>query len=585
MQKLTIFVAAPSDMKAERDTVKAVASALKPLADRLGIVLEVANWSSVVPDTGRPEQVILDQIQPTSWDVFIGILWHRFGTPPGGINPTTHKEYLSGTEEEFQIAYRLWQQRNRPRILMYRCTRQIPQDVLIPDQYQRVQEFFKQFEAIAGENPGLYQTFNNKKGFEKLLFDNIQKLLLQYGKDLGISESQGVLPNKMEREGDERKEQPSQNRVLEAAIEKQVIVGRPVSLYVRVRRQESKNIISVVSSTDEYVHLDEDNIKTKDLEIEFPIINGQVLPAGITLKLVAHEFTPSFQKKKIYIPPKGDSEVCTFIVTPKKTGELLLSLEVLKDEVSLGNKNLRTTAIDTEKKVDNSLVLMTIPIIVRPSKIRGGFLFAAISVMVVVLAVIGLNSKSIIQAIVGPSSTPDFTHTPTFTPTSTSTHTPTIISTPYICPFQGQTDNETIVKLIKAEASASNSETLSIILKIFSPNAVFYDYTSDPPKQWIGPRTRYEKVLFPTTDFKGVEHFDILPAGQGIVGDVAYYTSGSRGSFLNSEGKWEPFNNGSLISTTPTPYGSDHWILEKDNHGCWVIIRMEFNAGHIAFPP
>lgn len=157
---------------------------LKPLADNLDIMLDVIDWSSVVPDMGRPEQIILDQLQPTSWGVFIGILWHRFGTPPAGSDPQTQKEYLAGTEEEFKTAYRLWQQYQKPRIMMYRCARNVPLDVLDPDQFKRVKEFFAQFDAVKGEHPGLYQSFDTTESFEKLLLDNLLKLLLEYDEHL-----------------------------------------------------------------------------------------------------------------------------------------------------------------------------------------------------------------------------------------------------------------------------------------------------------------------------------------------------------------------------------------------------------------
>jgi hypothetical protein len=66
LKPLRIFVASPSDMAAERAKVETVASMLKPLAQNLGIVLDVVDWGSVVPDMGRAEQIIFDQIQPTS---------------------------------------------------------------------------------------------------------------------------------------------------------------------------------------------------------------------------------------------------------------------------------------------------------------------------------------------------------------------------------------------------------------------------------------------------------------------------------------------------------------------------------------
>jgi tetratricopeptide (TPR) repeat protein len=184
MQKLRIFAASPSDMATERARVETVAAMLKPLADAIGIVLDVVDWRAVVPDMGRPEQVILDQLNPAEWDVFVGVLWHRFGTPPGGRDEEARREYLSGTEEEFKTAYGLWKKHGRPRVMFYRCTRAVPLDALDTEQLKRVRDFFAQFEAVGGEHPGLSQTFNTIEEFERLLLDNLQRLLLGYGEKL-----------------------------------------------------------------------------------------------------------------------------------------------------------------------------------------------------------------------------------------------------------------------------------------------------------------------------------------------------------------------------------------------------------------
>jgi hypothetical protein len=167
MKKLRIFAASPSDMSAERAKVETVASMLKPLADNLDIALEVVDWRAVVPEMGRPQQVIFDQLRPTSWDAFIGILWHRFGTPPAGHDPQTRRDYLSGTEEEFKTVFSLWQQYQKPRIMIYRCTRPVPLDALDPEQFKLVKDFFAEFEAVKGEHPGLYQSFDTTESFEK----------------------------------------------------------------------------------------------------------------------------------------------------------------------------------------------------------------------------------------------------------------------------------------------------------------------------------------------------------------------------------------------------------------------------------
>jgi tetratricopeptide (TPR) repeat protein len=184
MQRLRIFAASTFDTVAERAKVATVAAMLKPLADYLDIALDVVDWRSVVPGMGRPEEVILEQLDPSDWNVFIGILWHRFGTPPGGHDAETRAEYLSGTEEEFKTAYRLWKETGRPRVMMYRCTRPIPPDALDPGQFKLVKDFFAQFEAEGGAHPGLFQSFDTPESFERLLLDNLQRLLLDYGEEI-----------------------------------------------------------------------------------------------------------------------------------------------------------------------------------------------------------------------------------------------------------------------------------------------------------------------------------------------------------------------------------------------------------------
>ena len=82
--RLRIFVAAPSDVDAERERLSVV---VRELDDTLGDVLEqplkIVGWRDVPPSMGRPQQVILDQLGQKSWDIFIGILWTRFGSPTG----------------------------------------------------------------------------------------------------------------------------------------------------------------------------------------------------------------------------------------------------------------------------------------------------------------------------------------------------------------------------------------------------------------------------------------------------------------------------------------------------------------------
>ncbi|MBM3175027.1 MAG: DUF4062 domain-containing protein, partial [Chloroflexi bacterium] len=110
--KVRIFVASPGDVLEERNRLARVVEELnRSLADRLGLALELLRWEThVAPDVGIPQRLILQQLPPEEWDIFVGILWHRFGSETGELDPETHQLYWSGTEQEFKAAYRLRQE-------------------------------------------------------------------------------------------------------------------------------------------------------------------------------------------------------------------------------------------------------------------------------------------------------------------------------------------------------------------------------------------------------------------------------------------------------------------------------------------
>jgi hypothetical protein len=143
-RKIRIFIAAPSDVASEKEKIISIAMQLnRGLADRLGIVLEILDWSQVVPNMERGQQVVFDQLPINQWDILIGILWLRYGTPSGGSNLGE-----SGTHEEFNVAYKCWQTTGKPRIMFYRCVR-VPENLTQIDieSLSKINNFFDAFET------------------------------------------------------------------------------------------------------------------------------------------------------------------------------------------------------------------------------------------------------------------------------------------------------------------------------------------------------------------------------------------------------------------------------------------------------
>lgn len=184
-QKFRIFIASPGDVMAERERLRAVIADLNRtgnVADQVGVTLEAYDWRNVSPATGRPEQVILDELAIAECEVFIGILWLRFGSPTGGIDRHSDRRFGSGTEEEFLRAYESWQSKGRPKILLYRCTRSANLDQLDPDQYKKVKEFFVNCEADKS-HPALYQTYQTLEDYEQQVRYDLNKLLFEYSRN------------------------------------------------------------------------------------------------------------------------------------------------------------------------------------------------------------------------------------------------------------------------------------------------------------------------------------------------------------------------------------------------------------------
>ncbi|MEP6948544.1 MAG: tetratricopeptide repeat protein [Ginsengibacter sp.] len=192
-KKLRIFVASPGDVAAEKTRLQVVISDLELLANKVGLVLELVDWNRVVPDVGRPQAVIFNQLKPKSWDVFIGILWNRFGTKPGASNPLTNLEYFSGTEEEFCAAYDLWKKDGRPRILLYHSSRPVDSTQLDLDQLKLVRNFLSKFSADA-EHPGLYQTYDSLDSFGRRLQKDITQIILEHGNDIPHEIVEAIIP-------------------------------------------------------------------------------------------------------------------------------------------------------------------------------------------------------------------------------------------------------------------------------------------------------------------------------------------------------------------------------------------------------
>jgi hypothetical protein len=164
---IRLFAVSPNDVseKRDEDVAKVVAELNKSVARNRGYSIEVVTWKDVVPNMGRPQQVILDAVG--DYDILVGIMKHRFGSPTG--------KYLSGTEEEFHKAYDSWMNSGRPRILFYFQRGPGPGELEYIDEYKHVLEFKKLV-----EQHGLVREYGEDKSFVDLFRTHLTRLILEW---------------------------------------------------------------------------------------------------------------------------------------------------------------------------------------------------------------------------------------------------------------------------------------------------------------------------------------------------------------------------------------------------------------------
>lgn len=161
---IKVFVASPSDVVEERNALaKLIADindVLAYLAPEKSLTLELVRYEThSYPDIGAPQDVINREI-PVDYDIFIGVMWKRLGTPTA-TDP-------SGTVEEFHRACARRKHSSLPRIMFYFCDEHIP----IPeadedlDQLRQVIKFRKELDSqgLTSSYPAHAQFAENVRG-------------------------------------------------------------------------------------------------------------------------------------------------------------------------------------------------------------------------------------------------------------------------------------------------------------------------------------------------------------------------------------------------------------------------------------
>ncbi len=156
---IRVFVSSPGDVAEERRALDEVIDRINRTDGRaLSARFELWKWETdTVPQIGPKPQSVIDNQVPAHYDIYLGIMKHRFGTPGS---------HGSGTEKELKDALRRWGKLGVPWILFYFAADKVAPNNLDLDQYSKVRQFRKEL-----ERKGLYSTYEGLRGSADAFFE------------------------------------------------------------------------------------------------------------------------------------------------------------------------------------------------------------------------------------------------------------------------------------------------------------------------------------------------------------------------------------------------------------------------------
>lgn len=172
-QMIRVFLASPSDVIEERLAVRTIIEEEnRNHFNHAGYNLQVVGWEThASPGKGQPHPQGRINSLIDDCELFIGILWARFGSPTGRSE--------SGTQEEFEYALSLLASSDLPLcdIKVYFCDYSLKLSEIELEQLRKVQEFKKKL-----EEKGLifHWRVNTLEGFKRDFRRHISEWFQEY---------------------------------------------------------------------------------------------------------------------------------------------------------------------------------------------------------------------------------------------------------------------------------------------------------------------------------------------------------------------------------------------------------------------
>ena len=162
-----VFVSSPGDLGPQRLVAKQAIESLSPIYERRGIRIVPWLWEDwAVSELGQPAQTIItSQLGP--YDIYIGIMGARFGSPT--------ERFGSGTEEEFNDALAAHRQTGKPKLSFFFQEVTFNTNALNEHTLDQLGRVYKFRTTIGGL--GLYREFAENHTLSALVTTTVSKFI------------------------------------------------------------------------------------------------------------------------------------------------------------------------------------------------------------------------------------------------------------------------------------------------------------------------------------------------------------------------------------------------------------------------
>ena len=161
------FIASPGDTNEERIVCDKILNEInKTIGEQFNFRIESLKWENDTrPSVGAYSQAIINN-QIGHYDIFVGIMFKKFGTPT--------KVAGSGSEEEFDLAYNRFLNKEEIEIMFYFNDEAVKPSEVNSDELTKVNTFRKKIAELGN----YYWKYEGVNQFESFLRNHLTKLLL-----------------------------------------------------------------------------------------------------------------------------------------------------------------------------------------------------------------------------------------------------------------------------------------------------------------------------------------------------------------------------------------------------------------------